>query len=115
MIDVEAIGFVTDQVKPGAQFPEDHGRNLVRCAICAIQGNSHAAQHGPERHGSLTEFNVAACRVVHSLGLAHMCRIHGNKWPCQLLFHGLFGVRGKFFPVSGEKLYTVVFKGVMGR
>jgi hypothetical protein len=114
MIDVEAIGFVTDQVNPGAQFPEDHGRHLVGCAVCAIQGNPHAVKHGSERHGSLTKFDVAACRIIYSLGLAHMCRIHGYKGPCQFQLNCLFSFRGEFFSVGGEKLDTVIFKGVMG-
>src|SRR5271170_8004357 len=66
-VDIEAIGLDADRKDLRAKLPQRLGRDLVSCAVGAVDDDAQSFQREISRQGTLGEFDIAGLYALNSL------------------------------------------------
>ena len=107
-IDVRAVRLGVDRHDLAAKLSKQPRRDIVGGAVCAIHDDFHAVKAHAARKRGFEKLNVAAARVIHAIGLAHLCGLYGLGGLGNRRLNALFHFVGKLIAVRAEELDAVI-------
>ena len=116
LVDVEPVGRGAAGHDLGPEFPQSRRRDLVGCAVRAVDHHLQAVESLSSRKGALHELDIAALRVVEATGAAERRgrrQLSGHVRVDQGLYLFLRPI-GQLVAVRPEQLDAVVLIRIVG-
>ena len=115
VVDVEAIRLVADGDHLGAELMEHVRRDVVCCAVRAVDDDLQPLEIELVGKSALAEFDVAPARIVDAERLAQLLRRHAGDRAVHAALDRVLDLVGKLRPRGGKELDAVVVEGVVRR